>query len=242
MALLTLENVHVSYGGVQALKGISFDVQEGQIVTLIGPNGAGKTTTLRTTCGLVAPRAGRIVFDGKDIKEMSPPEIVRAGIAMVPEGRRMFGKLSVRENLRMGAWVRRDSAQVERDMERLFELFPILEERCSQRAGTLSGGEQQMLAIARAMMSGPKLLLMDEPSLGLAPILVSELFRSISQLHKVGLSILLVEQNCRMSLKVADYGYVLETGNIVLEGTAKELISNPRVQQAYVGKQVTLAS
>jgi branched-chain amino acid transport system ATP-binding protein len=236
MALLELEDLHVYYGGVHALKGISLDVREGQIVTLIGPNGAGKTTTLRTICGLVRPRTGGIVFDGKDIKEMDPPEIVEAGIAMVPEGRRVFAKLSVRENLQMGAWTRQDSGGTERDMERIFGLFPVLKERYSQRAGTLSGGEQQMLAIGRAMMSGPRLLLMDEPSLGLAPILVSELFKTIRRVHEEGLTILLVEQNCRMSLKVADYGYVLETGNIVLKGTAEQLASNPRVQQAYLGR------
>lgn len=236
MAMLELKNLHVYYGGVHALKGISFSVREGQIVTLIGPNGAGKTTTLRTICRLVKPREGEIVFNGTDVDGMAPSEIVEAGIAMVPEGRRVFAKLSVRENLLMGAWTRQESSESERDLERIFSLFPVLEERYSQRAGTLSGGEQQMLAIARAMMSGPKLLLMDEPSLGLAPILTAELFGRIRQLHEEGLTILLVEQNCRMSLKVADYGYVLETGNVVLEGSAEELACNPRVQQAYMGK------
>ena len=235
MALLEIKNLEVFYDGVYALKGVSFRVPEGTIVTLIGANGAGKSTTLRTICGLVRPRSGRVLFDGQEIHQMDPAEIVEAGIAMVPEGRRVFGRLSVRDNLRMGAWTRQDESAVKGDLDRIFHLFPVLEERYLQDAGTLSGGEQQMLAIGRALMSEPRLLLMDEPSLGLAPKLVSRLFQTVRQIHDEGTTILLVEQNCRMSLKNSDYGYVLETGTLVLEGTATELADDPRVVQAYMG-------
>ena len=233
--MLTVENLHVYYGGIHALKGISFTVPRGKIVTLLGANGAGKSTTLRTISGLVKPQSGSIQLEGRDLGRLEPQSIVEAGIAMVPEGRRIFSRLTVRENLRMGAWIRKDEAGIQKDMDQIFHLFPVLKERFSQRAGTLSGGEQQMLAVGRALMTGPKLLLMDEPSLGLAPMLVAQLFKTIRQVHDAGLTILLVEQNCRMSLKIADYGYVLETGTIVIEGSGQELSCDARVQRAYMG-------
>jgi len=233
--VLKVEDLEVYYGGVHALKGISFEVPKGKIVSLIGINGAGKSTTLRAICGLASPKAGSILFEGKDITGMEPNKIVSEGIALVPEGRRVFVELSVKENLQMGAWLRKDSNGVDTDFERVFELFPVLKARSSQKAGTLSGGEQQMLAVGRAMMSNPRLLLMDEPSLGLAPLLVSQLFRTFEQVHESGMTILLIEQNARASLKIADYGYVLEVGRIVLEGTSEELSTDRRVQEAYIG-------
>lgn len=233
--MLKVEDLEVYYGGVHALKGISFEVPKGKIVSLIGINGAGKSTTLRAICGLASPKAGSILFEGKDITGMEPNKIVSEGIALVPEGRRVFVELSVKENLQMGAWLRKDSNGVDTDFERVFELFPVLKARSSQKAGTLSGGEQQMLAVGRAMMSNPRLLLMDEPSLGLAPLLVSQLFRTFEQVHESGMTILLIEQNARASLKIADYGYVLEVGRIVLEGTSEELSTDRRVQEAYIG-------
>lgn len=233
--MLNIENLHVFYGGIHALKGISLNVPEGKIVTLIGANGAGKSTTLRTICGLVRAQEGRIVFRGTEIGRSKPFEIVKAGIAMVPEGRRVFTNLTVFENLLMGAYARVDKAGIQEDLERCFELFPAFKDRQSQRGGTLSGGEQQMLVIGRALMSRPKLLLMDEPSLGLAPILVSELFDTISRIHAEGMTILLVEQNARAALQIADYGYVLEVGQIVLEGSGDELAHNRDVQKAYIG-------
>ena len=233
--MLNLENLHVYYGGIHALKGISLEVAEGKIVTLIGANGAGKSTTLRTISGIVRPREGRITFEGKDMTGLPAYDIVGMGIAMVPEGRRVFTNLTVMENLLVGAHTRRDSAGVQRDLEWVCKLFPRLKERASQSAGTLSGGEQQMLAVGRALMSRPRLLLMDEPSLGLAPNLVQEVFRTIRQLHDEGTTILLVEQNARAALRTADYGYILETGEIVLQGTGKELIHNDDVRKAYLG-------
>jgi len=233
--MLNIENLHVYYGGIHALKGISLEVAEGKIVTLIGANGAGKSTTLRTISGIVRPREGRITFEGKDMTALPAYEIVGMGIALVPEGRRVFTHLTVLENLLLGAHTRRDSRGVHEDLESVCELFPILKERASQSAGTLSGGEQQMLAVGRALMSRPRLLLMDEPSLGLAPFLVKEVFKTIRQLHDEGTTILLVEQNARAALRIADYGYILETGEIVLQGTGDELVHNDDVRKAYLG-------
>lgn len=233
--MLNIENLHVYYGGIHALKGISLEIAEGKIVTLIGANGAGKSTTLRTISGIVRPREGRITFEGRDMTGLPAYEIVGMGIAMVPEGRRVFTNLTVMENLLLGAHTRRDSGDVQRDLEWISELFPILKERASQSAGTLSGGEQQMLAVGRALMSRPRLLLMDEPSLGLAPYLVKEVFKTIRQLHDEGTTILLVEQNARAALRIADYGYILETGEIVLQGTGEELVHNDDVRKAYLG-------
>jgi len=233
--MLSIENLHVYYGGIHALKGISLEVDEGQIVTLIGANGAGKSTTLRAISGMVRPQEGQITFENQDMTRFPAYEIVEQGIAMVPEGRRVFPDLTVLENLLLGAHTRRDPAGVQKDLEWICELFPILKERASQSAGTLSGGEQQMLAVGRALMSRPRLLLMDEPSLGLAPTLVKEVFRTIRQLHDEGTTILLVEQNARAALRIADYGYILETGEIVLQGTGKELVHNDDVRKAYLG-------
>ena len=233
--MLAVENLHVFYGGIHALKGISLNVPEGKIVTLIGANGAGKSTTLRTICGLVAPKEGRILFQGGDIAGMKAPERVRLGIALVPEGRRVFTNLTVFENLVMGAYLRTDESGITEDLEKVYALFPVLEERRSQKALTLSGGEQQMLAVGRALMSRPKLLLMDEPSLGLAPMLVSSLYKTVGQIHGEGLTIMLVEQNARAALQLADYGYVLEVGNIVLEGPAADLAEDEAVKKAYIG-------
>ncbi len=233
--MLNIKNLHVYYGGIHALKGISLEVGEGKIVTLIGANGAGKSTTLRTISGIVRPREGQIIFEGQDITGLPAYKIVGRGIAMVPEGRRIFPELTVTENLLLGAHIRRDAEGVQKDLEWICGLFPILKERASQSAGTLSGGEQQMLAIGRALMSRPRLLLMDEPSLGLAPFLVKEVFKTIRRLHDEGTTILLVEQNARAALRIADYGYVLETGKIVLEGTGQELVHNDDVRKAYLG-------
>jgi branched-chain amino acid transport system ATP-binding protein len=233
--MLAIENLHVFYGGVHALKGVSLNVPEGQIVTLIGANGAGKSTTLRSVCGLVTPDDGRVLFEGRDISGLKAPERVGLGIAIVPEGRRVFTNLTVLENLLMGAYLRSDENGITQDMEEIYALFPVLRERRSQTALTLSGGEQQMLAVGRALMSRPKLLLMDEPSLGLAPILVSNLYATIAEIHQQGLTIMLVEQNARAALQLADYGYVLEVGNIVLEGQAQVLAQNEDVKKAYIG-------
>jgi len=234
-SLLKVENLHVYYGGIHALQGISLEVPEGEIVTLIGANGAGKSTTLRTISGIVKPREGTITFDGEDITALPAYKIVEKGIAMVPEGRRILANMTTLENLLVGAHSRRDPKGVKEDLEWIFNLFPILKERASQSAGTLSGGEQQMLALGRALMSRPKLLLMDEPSLGLAPFLVKEVFKTIKQLHNEGKTILLVEQNARAALHIADYGYVLEAGRIVLQGTGEELAQNDNVRKAYLG-------
>ncbi len=233
--MLTIENLNVHYGGIQALRGISLEVPEGQIVALIGANGAGKSTTLRAISGIVKPSSGHIVFDGQDLTELEAHEIVEKGVVMVPEGRRVFPDMTVLENLYLGAHIRTDQEGINRDLERAFELFPRLKERETQHAGTLSGGEQQMLALGRAMMSGPKLLTMDEPSLGLAPILVEQVFGIIRRIHEEGRTILLVEQNARAALEVADYGYILESGEVVLEGLGPELAQNDDVRKAYLG-------
>lgn len=233
--MLRIRNLHVHYGGVHALKGVSLDVPDGTIVSLLGANGAGKTTTLRTITGLVKPTEGRVIFDGADITSMQASDRVHAGIAMVPEGRRAFTNLSVLENLLMGAYARKEEAGIRRDMERVFELFPRMRDRRTQRAGTLSGGEQQMLVVGRALMSAPKLLLMDEPSLGLAPNLVTELFNTINRIHTEGMTILVVEQNARAALRIADQGYVMELGEVVLQGTGVELLRDDRVRKAYMG-------
>jgi branched-chain amino acid transport system ATP-binding protein len=235
MALLEVNNIHTYYGKIHALKGISLTVEEGEIVTLIGANGAGKTTTLRTISGLIRPRVGNIVFDGEDIAKYSAHELVFKGIAMVPEGRGIFAKMTVRENLELGAYVRNDKDGIKKDLEWVFELLPRLKERQKQIAGTLSGGEQQMLATARSLMARPRLLLMDEPSMGLAPILVEGIFDTIKQINEDGTTILLVEQNATMALDIANRGYVLQTGEIVLSDSAANLQKNEMVQKAYLG-------
>jgi branched-chain amino acid transport system ATP-binding protein len=235
MALLNVENLHVSYGAIRALHGVSFEVNEGEIVTLIGANGAGKSTTLRTISGLLLPLEGRIMYEGQNLARVAADEIVRKGVIQVPEGRRIFAPLTVRENLEMGAYTRDDRQEIAESLERVYTLFPRLRERAEQAGGTLSGGEQQMLALGRGLMARPRLLLMDEPSMGLAPILVEEIFDTIHEINEQGVTILLVEQNALMALSVAHRGYVLETGAIQLEGTAKELRANPQVREAYLG-------
>jgi branched-chain amino acid transport system ATP-binding protein len=234
--MLTIKDLNVFYGGIHALKGISLEVPENKIVTLVGANGAGKSTLLRAISNLVPVTSGNIAFKDQDITGKNTVNIVRSGITMVPEGRRIFANLTVLENLKMGAYARNDKAGIEEDIEKMYALFPRLKERSWQVAGTLSGGEQQMLAIARALMSRPQLLMMDEPSLGLAPLLVKEVFRIIKNIHSQGMTILLIEQNATAALKIADYGYVLETGTIVMEGPGKELADNQDVRQAYLGK------
>ena len=233
--MLQVENLNVYYGAIHALQGISFEVNEGEIVTLIGANGAGKSTTLRTISGLLRSRTGAIRFKEQDISTVPADKIVRLGISQVPEGRKIFAPLTVRENLMMGAYTREDPAEIQASLERVFQSFPRLRERVGQYGGTLSGGEQQMLATARGLMSKPTLLLLDEPSMGLSPILVEEIFRIITEINRQGTSILLVEQNAQMALSVANRGYVLETGRIVLTGTAKEIAENPQVKEAYLG-------
>ncbi len=233
--MLQVENLNVYYGAIHALQGISFNVNEGEIVTLIGANGAGKSTTLRTLSGLLRSRTGSITFKGRDIATMPAEKIVEAGISHVPEGRKIFAPLSVRENLMMGAYSRSDPAEIQETLERAYKSFPRLKERAGQYGGTLSGGEQQMLATARGLMSKPTLMLLDEPSMGLSPILVEEIFRIIVEINKQGTSILLVEQNAQMALSVAHRAYVLETGRIVLSGAAKEIADNPQVKTAYLG-------
>lgn len=235
-AMLEVNDLHVFYGAIHALQGISFHVNEGEIVTLIGANGAGKSTTLKTISGLLRPRQGSIFFQGRDLTKVSAPHIVSLGISQVPEGRKIFAPLTVRENLEMGAYSRSDSKEIEASMQRVFASFPRLQERLSQPGGTLSGGEQQMLAMGRGLMANPKLLLLDEPSMGLAPMLVEEIFRIIQEINAQGTSILLVEQNAAMALSIANRAYVLETGNIVLEGPAAELLENPQVKEAYLGR------
>lgn len=234
--MLTLEKVSVSYGAIEALTGISMHVEKGEVVTLIGANGAGKTTTLRTITGLLQPSLGRILFEGKNISSRPTHRLVALGISMAPEGRGVFSNLSVRENLQMGAYLQKDKNKVAADMERSFQMFPRLKEREAQKAGTLSGGEQQMLAIARALMSQPRLLLLDEPSLGLAPLVVHTIFEAIEEIRSKGTTILLVEQNAHAALGHSDRAYVLETGRIVMEGPSKELASDPRIKEAYLGE------
>ncbi|MEO6590224.1 MAG: ABC transporter ATP-binding protein [Pyrinomonadaceae bacterium] len=234
--MLTLENVSVSYGAIEALTDINLEVKQGEVVTLIGANGAGKTTTLRTITGLLEPRNGRVMYEGKQISGMPTHKLVPMGIAMSPEGRGVFANLTVRENLEMGAYIRNDRAGIKRDMERGFTIFPRLKEREAQKAGTLSGGEQQMLAMARALMSQPRLLLLDEPSLGLAPLLVHTIFEAIDSIRAEGTTILLVEQNANAALHHSDRAYVLETGRIVMSGDSKELAADPKVKEAYLGE------
>lgn len=234
--MLRVEDLNVHYGGIHALRNVSLHVPEEKIVTLVGANGAGKSTLIRTICGLVPATSGSIRCLGQLITGIAPHRIAREGIAMSPEGRRVFVNLSVYENLLMGAYIRAEKKEIDRDVEWIFETFPRLRERRNQPAGTLSGGEQQMLALGRALMSRPKLLLLDEPSLGLAPLLIREVFRVISKIHREGTTILLIEQNAMAALNVADYGYVLETGEIVLEGTGKNLLNDERVKKAYLGE------
>jgi branched-chain amino acid transport system ATP-binding protein len=235
MATLQLANIHTFYGNIHALQGISIEVNDGEIVTLIGANGAGKSTTLRTISGILSPREGEIRLDGERINAVPPHEIVTRGVCHVPEGRRIFSRMTVRENLEMGAFSRKDKGAIKSDMDRVFELFPRLLERTSQKGGTLSGGEQQMLAIGRAMMARPKILLLDEPSMGLAPILVETIFHTIQEINAQGVTVLLVEQNAVMALQIAHRGYVLETGTIVLADSAESLRQNETVQKAYLG-------
>jgi branched-chain amino acid transport system ATP-binding protein len=232
--LLQVDGIRVAYGGIEALRGVSFDVAEGEIVTLLGANGAGKTTTLRTVSGLLRPKAGAITFDGKRIDAVAPHEMVQLGIGHVPEGRRIFPRMSVRENLAMGAYHRHDDTAG--DVERVFELFPVLRERASQDGGTLSGGEQQMLAIGRALMGRPRLLLLDEPSMGLAPVIVARIFHIIREINQQGTTVFLVEQNAAQALRLANRGYVLETGEVVMSDTAEALLANDRIREAYLGE------
>ncbi|WP_443869173.1 ABC transporter ATP-binding protein [Mitsuokella multacida] len=233
--MLKIDNIDVYYGAIHALKGISLEVKEGEIVTLIGANGAGKSTTLRTISGLLKPKTGSITFLGHNIEGVRAHEIVKKGISQVPEGRRVFAEMTVMENLDLGAFVRKDKAGIQQDLKHVFELFPRLEERKNQSAGTLSGGEQQMLAMGRALMSRPKLLLLDEPSMGLAPLLIKEIFNIIVDINKSGTTVLLVEQNANMALSIANRAYVLETGRITLSGSAKELAASEDVRKAYLG-------
>ena len=236
--MLKIENLKVAYGGIEAVKGINFEVEEKTIVTLIGANGAGKSTTLKTIIGLTKPKSGEIIFEGKSIKGLSSDEIVGKGITLVPEGRRIFPNLSVYENIKIGAYKRKDD--LTKDIEWVYDLFPILKERSWQLAGTLSGGEQQMLAVARALMSKPKLMMMDEPSLGLAPLVVKGIFDIIKEIHRRGVTILLIEQNANLALKIADKAYVLETGNIIKSGEGKVLLADSSVREAYLGKCVKI--
>ncbi|HKG22965.1 MAG TPA: ABC transporter ATP-binding protein [Blastocatellia bacterium] len=234
--MLTLENISVNYGAIEALKDISMHVEKGEVVTLIGANGAGKTTTLRTITGLLNPRRGRILFEGDDIASKPTHKLVARGISMSPEGRGVFANLTVRENLGMGAYLQKDKRVIAGDMEKVFVMFPRLKERESQKAGTLSGGEQQMLAMARALMSRPRMLLLDEPSLGLAPLIVHTIFEAIENIRSEGTTILLVEQNAHAALKHSDRAYVLETGRIIMEGPSKDLAADPRIKEAYLGE------
>ena len=236
MSLLYIKDLKVSYGGIEAIKGISLEVNKGEIVTLIGANGAGKSTTLRAISGLVPLKDGVITYDGQVISGQSPQKIVSEGIGMVPEGRRVFANLSVLENLRIGAYLRKDREVIEQDIQYVYDLFPRLRERSWQLAGTLSGGEQQMLAVGRAMMTRPKLILMDEPSLGLAPLVVKDIFRIIQTLKETGMTVLLIEQNANAALHACDFAYVLETGRITMQGTGEELLASSAIQEAYLGK------
>jgi len=234
MALLEVEDIHTYYGNIEALKGVSLNVEQGEIVTLIGSNGAGKSTTLRSISGLTAPREGSVRLDGADIVGTPPQEIVRAGVALSPEGRHCFQRMTVRENLDMGAYLRRDD-RVNDDLQRVYDLFPRLKEREKQKAGTMSGGEQQMLAMGRALMAEPRLLLLDEPSMGIAPILVERIYETIAEINRQGMTILLVEQNANFALEVSARGYVLATGKVVLSNSAAALRDDPEVQKAYLG-------
>ena len=233
--ILEIKNLSVSYGGIEAIKNISLDVEAGSIVTLIGSNGAGKSSTLRSIAGIVKAKSGEVLFEGENILGLSPDQIVKRGVTLVPEGRRVFPNLTVAENLHVGAYLRKDD--IKPDLEYVYELFPRLKERSWQFAGTLSGGEQQMLAVGRAMMARPKLIMMDEPSVGLAPLIVQGIFDIIRTINKAGITVLLIEQNANMALKVADYAYVMQTGEITLSGTGAELLENEEVKEAYLGKQ-----
>ena len=235
--ILEIRDLQVHYGGIEAVKGISLDVPQGQIVTLIGANGAGKSTTLRTITGLVRAASGSIQWNGSELTGQSIDHIISEGIALSPEGRRVFADLTVLENLKIGAYLRKDKAEIEKDLAWVYELFPRLKERSWQLAGTLSGGEQQMLAVGRALMSRPKLMMLDEPSLGLAPLVVQDIFKIIQEINRQGVTVLLVEQNANMALKIADLAYVLETGNITLSGTGAELLADEKVREAYLGKR-----
>jgi branched-chain amino acid transport system ATP-binding protein len=234
--MLEIKDIHTYYGNIHALKGVSLTVSQGEVVTLIGSNGAGKTTTLRTIQGLLRPRQGTVLFEGKPLESLSTEAIVRLGISQSPEGRLIFPRMTVQENLEMGAYLRNDTLGIKSDMEKALNLFPRLRERISQKGGTLSGGEQQMLSIARALMSRPRLLLLDEPSMGLAPMLVSQIFAIVRDINAQGTTILLVEQNARMALSVAHRGYVIQTGQVVVAGTASDLQSNETVRKAYLGE------
>ena len=236
MAMLEVKDLHVYYGVIQALKGISFEVNQGEVIALIGANGAGKTTTLQTLTGLLSAKEGSVVFEGKDITRVPAHKIVEMGIAHVPEGRRVFSDLSVYENLKMGAYTRKDKKEIEESLANVYKRFPRLEERKNQPAGTLSGGEQQMLAMGRALMSKPRIILMDEPSMGLSPIFVNEIFDIIQEVSKSGTTVLLVEQNAKKALSIADRAYVLETGKIVLEGKASDLLNNDSIKKEYLGE------
>jgi len=235
LKMLDVQDLHVYYGAIHALKGVSFHLDKGEVVALIGTNGAGKSTTLNTLSGLLTPTQGSFSFEGEDITAVAPQDIVKLGIVQVPEGRKIFARMTVRENLEMGAYIFNDREQIEKDVNKAFDLFPRLAERQRQLGGTLSGGEQQMLAMARALMTRPKLLLMDEPSMGLAPILVEQVFEIIQEINRSGTTVLLVEQNAQMALSIADRGYVMETGKIVLTGSGEELLVNPQVKEAYLG-------
>ncbi|MCD8048207.1 MAG: ABC transporter ATP-binding protein [Clostridia bacterium] len=236
MAMLEVKNLEVSYGMIRALKGVSFEINEGEIIALIGSNGAGKTTTLQTISGILKPKAGEVIFKGKEITKVPAHKIVAMGLAHVPEGRRVFSQLTVYQNLQMGAYTRKNSAEIAETLRDVYSHFPRLEERKNQDAGTLSGGEQQMLAMGRAMMSKPDLLLMDEPSMGLSPILVKEIFSIIQSLHDAGTTILLVEQNAKMALSIADRAYVLETGSIAMSGNARDMLEDEKIKTAYLGQ------
>ena len=236
MAMLEVKDLEVYYGVIQAIKGISFHVDKGEVIALIGANGAGKTTTLHTVTGLISPKNGHVLFEGKDITKVPAHKIVSMGMAHVPEGRRVFAELSVYENLKMGAYTRKDKNEIEESMKNVYKRFPRLEERKNQMAGTLSGGEQQMLAMGRALMSRPKIILMDEPSMGLSPIMVNEIFDIIRSVSESGTTVLLVEQNAKKALSIADRAYVLETGKIVLEGKAKDLLEDDSIKKAYLGE------
>lgn len=234
--ILEIKDLVVSYNGIEAVKEISFDVPKGKIVTLIGANGAGKSTVLKTVAGVVKPKNASILFEGEEISGKTPDFIVSKGVTLVPEGRRVFPNLTVLENLKIGAYLRKDKKAIQKDIEHVYELFPRLSERSWQLAGTLSGGEQQMLAVGRALMSSPKLIMMDEPSLGLAPLVVQDIFSIIRQINSEGITVLLIEQNANMALKIADKAYVMETGRITMEGTGEELLSNETIKEAYLGK------
>ena len=236
MAMLEIQDIEVYYGMIQAIKGVSFSVEQGEVIALIGANGAGKTTIMHTVSGLLAPKKGKVIFEGKDISKVPGHKIVSMGMAHVPEGRRVFAQLTVLENLKMGAYTRKDKKEIDETLQKVFKHFPRLQERQNQLAGTLSGGEQQMLAMGRALMSHPKIILMDEPSMGLSPIFVSEIFDIIKEVSKSGTTVLLVEQNAKKALSIADRAYVLETGKIVLSGDAKELMNDDSIKKAYLGE------